>query len=75
MEPMLPAPAPSDPIWALAVAIIYFGSFIAIGFIAKRVLDKTMRRSSETLEEVQAQAGPKRGKRTMFLLGVWRSED
>jgi hypothetical protein len=75
MEPMLPAPAPSDPIWALAVAIIYFGSFITLGFVAKRVLDKTMRRSGETLEEIHAQAGPNRGKRTVFLLGVWRSED
>jgi len=57
------------------VAVIYFGSFIAIGFIAKRVLDKTMRQSSETLEEIHAQAGANRGKRTVFLLGVWRSED
>jgi hypothetical protein len=75
MQPMLPPPTASDSTWALVVAVIYFGSFIAIGFIAKRVLDKTMLRSSETLEEIQAQAGPKRGKRTMFLLGVWRSED
>jgi len=75
MEPMLPPPLPSDPGWALLVAVIYFGSFIAIGFIAKRVLDKTMRRSGETLEEIQAQAGPNRGKRTVFLLGVWRSEE
>jgi hypothetical protein len=53
----------------------HLGSFIAVGFIAKRVLDKTMRRSGETLEEIHHQAGPNRGKRTVFLLGVWRSED
>jgi len=75
MDAMLPPPAPSDPLWALVVAVIYFGTFIAIGFIAKRVLDKTMRQSGETLEEIQAQAGPNRGKRTLFLLGVWRSEE
>jgi hypothetical protein len=75
MEPMLPPPAPSDASWAVVVAVIYFGSFIAIGLIAKRVLDKTMRRSSETLEEIHHQAGPNRGKRTVFLLGAWRSED
>jgi hypothetical protein len=74
MEPMLPPPMPSDAIWAVVVAVIYFGSFIAIGFVAKHVLDKTMRRSSETLEEIHAQAGPNRGKRTVFLLGVWRRE-
>ena len=72
---MLPPPMPSDAIWAVVVAVIYFGSFIAVGFIAKRVLDKTMRRSSETLEEIHHQAGPNRGKRTVFLLGAWRSED
>jgi hypothetical protein len=75
MEPMLPPPAPSDAIWAVVVAVIYFGSFIAIGFIVKRVLEKTMRRSGETLEEIHHQAGPNRGKRTVFLLGAWRSED
>jgi len=72
---MLPPPAPSDATWAVVVAVIYFGSFIAIGLIAKRLLDKTMRRSSETLEEIHHQAGPNRGKRTVFLLGAWRSED
>jgi len=72
---MLPAPTPSDSLWALVVAVIYFGSFIAIGFVAKRVLDKTMRQASETLEEIHAQAGSNRGKRTVFLLGAWRSEE
>ena len=26
------------------------------------------------LADVQAQAGPKRGKRKVFLLGIWREE-
>jgi hypothetical protein len=74
MQPMLPPTGPSDPVWATLVAIIYFGSFIGIGLIARIVLGRLMRRSSETLEEIHAQAGTRRDKRTVFLLGVWRSE-
>jgi len=74
MQPMLPPAEPSDPVWAAVVAIIYFGSFIAIGLIAKIVLGRLMSRSSETLEEIHAQAGTRREKRTVFLLGAWRSE-
>jgi hypothetical protein len=74
MQTMLPPGGPSDPIWAVLVAIIYFGSFITIGLIARIVLGRLMSQSSETLEEIQAQAGTRREKRTVFLLGVWRSE-
>jgi hypothetical protein len=48
--------------WALTVAVIYFGTFLVIGWAARRVLD-----------EVHRQAGP-RGERTVFLLGSWRRE-
>jgi len=74
MQPMLPPPEPTDPVWAAVVAIIYFGSFIAIGLIAKIVLGRLMLRSGETLEEIHAQAGTRREKRMVFLLGAWRSE-
>jgi hypothetical protein len=60
--------------WALVVAIIYFGSFIAIGIVAKMALDKLMARTGADLADVQAQAGPNRRKRPVFLLGVWRDE-
>ena len=56
---------------ALVVGFIYFGSFIAIGLVARW----WMRRAGVELSDVQAQAGTKRRKRTLFLLGVWRSED
>jgi hypothetical protein len=60
--------------WALVVAIIYFGSFIAIGIVAKMALDKLMVRTGADLADVQAQAGPNRKKRSVFLLGAWRDE-
>jgi hypothetical protein len=60
--------------WALTVAAIYFGSFIALGYIAKLALGRLMARSGAELSEVQAQAGPNRPPRRLFLLGAWRTE-
>jgi hypothetical protein len=74
MEPMLPVNPPSDPIWAVTVATIYFGSFVVIGWLARLLLGRLMARSGADLEDVHALAGLKRGKRTVFLLGVWRQE-
>ena len=61
--------------WALVVAVIYFGSFLAIGIIAKAALGKLMSRTGADLADVQAQAGPNRRQRQVFLLGAWRYED
>jgi hypothetical protein len=33
-----------------------------------------MNRRNLDLSEIQAQAGPRRGKRRVFLLGFWRDE-
>ena len=57
---------------ALYTAILYFGSFLMLGWIAKRVLDKWMAQHGEDLSEVQSQAGERRRKDPRFLLGVWR---
>jgi hypothetical protein len=57
---------------ALYTAILYFGSFLVLGWIAKRALDKWMARHSEDLSEIQSQAGEPRRKVPRFLLGVWR---
>jgi hypothetical protein len=59
---------------ALVTAVIYFGSFLAIGLIAKLMISRWMNRRSLDLSEIQAQAGPRRGKRRVFLLGFWRDE-
>jgi hypothetical protein len=59
---------------AIIVAVIYFGSFVALGSIAKIALARWMRRRDLDLVEVQAQAGAHRGKRRVFLLGFWRDE-
>jgi hypothetical protein len=60
---------------ALTTAIIYFGSFIALALIAKLALARWTARRDIDLSDIQAQAGPKRGRRRLFLLGAWRSED
>ena len=59
--------------WALFVATVYFGTFLVVGWVAKRVLDRWMAQRGVELAEVQKQAG-RRGDRTVFLLGVWRKE-
>jgi hypothetical protein len=59
---------------ALLTAIVYFGSFLAIGLITKLVIGRWMGRKNLDLSEIQAQAGPHRGKRRVFLLGFWREE-
>jgi len=60
---------------ALVTALIYFGSFLAIGPIAKLVISRWMIRRDLDPSDIQAQAGPNRRKRRVFLLGFWRDED
>jgi hypothetical protein len=60
--------------WALTVAVIYFGSFLALGILARMALRRLMDHSGADLADVQAQAGPNRRKRSVFLLGAWRDE-
>jgi hypothetical protein len=45
---------------ALATAIIYFGSLIAVGMVAKLAIDRWMRSKDLDLSEIQSQAGPNR---------------
>ena len=59
---------------ALGTALLYFGSFIAIGVTARLGIAWLMKHKSAQLSDIQAQAGPNR-KRTMFLLGAWRREE
>jgi hypothetical protein len=58
---------------ALLVAALYFGSFIAIGLIAKLAAARLGRDTN--LTDIQSQAGPNRRKHKGFLLGAWRNED
>ena len=57
----------------LMTAVIYFGSFLCVGMIAKMLMSQFMRRNDLDLPEIQAQAG-RRGKRRVFLLGFWRDD-
>jgi len=59
---------------ALEVGVLYFGTFLTIGWIAKRLIDHWMGQHGVNLEDVQGQAGPNRRERKMFLLGAWRWE-
>jgi hypothetical protein len=56
---------------ALAVAIIYFGTFLAVGSVARRLLDRWMDTRGVHLSEVQDQLGENRRKQPGFLLGAW----
>ena len=60
---------------ALLTAVIYFGSFLAIGLIAKLAARRWIDRSGTDLTDLQAQARTKRRKNKAFLLGAWRNED
>ena len=40
---------------ALVTALVYFGTFLSIGYVGKRLLDRWMARHGEHLHEVQAQ--------------------
>ncbi len=62
------------PMRALMTAIVYFGTFFSVGWVAKRLLDRWMVRHGETLDEVQAQG--KNGERSAnrFLLGAWYTD-
>ncbi len=60
---------------ALWTAVIYFGSFIALGLATKIALGRWTSRHDADLASIQAQAGPRRAKRRLFLLGAWRTED
>lgn len=71
---MLPATSTADPVWAIIVAVIYFGSVIAFGAIARMVCAWLMRRYGADLGDVQKLAGENRGERDAFLLGFWRKE-
>jgi hypothetical protein len=56
---------------ALEVVVIYVAPFLIIGFVARLLM---MRKGVE-LTDVQAQGGPNRRTRKVFLLGCWRKED
>ncbi len=56
---------------ALAVAALYFGTFVAIGWAVRFVVRKRM--GDVELTNVWKQSGPSPRKR--FLLGAWRNED
>jgi hypothetical protein len=59
----------------LMTAALYFGGFLAIGWSAKQMLGRWMASNGAELDEVQKQAGGRRGRRRVFLLGAWRTED
>ena len=55
---------------ALVTAAIYFGTFLALGYGAKRLLDRYMSRNGVDIRDLQRQnkgSGPQQ----RFLLGVW----
>jgi hypothetical protein len=60
---------------ALTIAAIYFGSFLAIGVIARLAVRRWLKLRDIDLSEIRRQLGPNRRKSSRFLLGIWRKED
>lgn len=55
---------------ALETAAIYFGSFLVIGYVAKRLLDRYMAQNGSDLRDLQSQnkgGSPQQ----RFLMGAW----
>jgi hypothetical protein len=50
-------------------AVLYFGTFLVVGYVAKRLLDRYMAKNGD-LRDVQSQ-NRGGGKQTRFLLGTW----
>ena len=55
---------------ALIIAVIYFGPFLAIGFVAKRLFDRWMARRGVGIADLRRPEGGGRRQR-QFLLGAW----
>lgn len=60
---------------ALTTAAIYFGSFVAVGVIAKVLISRRLSLRDIDLSEIRTQLGPNRRKSNRHLLGFWRNED
>jgi hypothetical protein len=56
---------------ALVTAVAYFGTFLIVGYGAKRLLDRWMSRHGETLTEIQSQGRGGGRQDDRFLLGTW----
>ena len=59
---------------ALQTALIYFGSFLVLGIIAKLAVGRWMNRKDLDPSPVRTQMALPRGRRRLFLLGFWREE-
>jgi hypothetical protein len=56
---------------ALVTAVIYFGSFLALGFFVKRALDRWTARHGANLHDAQGEGGDQKHQGKRFLLGAW----
>ena len=54
---------------ALETAAIYFGTFLVIGYVAKRLLDRYMAKNGDLRELNEQNKGG--GKQSRFLIGGW----
>ena len=61
----------ADTSWALTVAVIYFGSCIAFGWLTRRGADWLMSRYGSNLQDVQ-KLSDEQGARPVSMLDVWR---
>jgi hypothetical protein len=56
---------------ALFTAVIYFGTFLLLGWLAKRALDRWTAHNGKHPSEVQGPPPEGQPRQTRFLLGAW----
>ena len=71
---MLPETPAADTASALWVAVIYFGSIIAFGAIARTICARLMERHGVELRDVQEQGGGDPSPRDAYLIGLSRKD-
>jgi hypothetical protein len=60
---------------AALTAALYFGSFLAIGLLARLAARRWIDRGGTSLDDIRAEGSGSRQKSRGFLLGSWRNED
>lgn len=60
---------------AFLTAVLYFGTFLTIGYAARRLIDRWMGRRGVDPSDAMTPGRGDGDKRPRFLLGVWRRDD
>ncbi|QQS12335.1 MAG: hypothetical protein IPK81_23080 [Rhodospirillales bacterium] len=60
---------------AFWTAVLYFGTFLVIGYVARLLIERWMGHRGLDASDKPATGGGDGGGRPRFLLGAWRRDD